>query len=136
MSVEHPVVDVENANVEIFYRCRRCGRAWERSFGVTRWFDDDGGLVEVYRYNGVPVPSPRGGPPCAFCGSLTVDWAETPLPPAVEPPSALGLPRPVHAVPWPSWRTWPRDEWPQRRTAFPFLLPLRPQLHPRTFRFP
>ncbi|OAA18709.1 hypothetical protein UG55_110112 [Frankia sp. EI5c] len=138
MTGERHVLDVESADEEIFFRCRRCLRSWQRSFGVARWFDDDGGLMEVYRHNGVPVPAPRSGVPCVYCGGLRVDWAHAPLPQLTEPQPAPGRARTTRAqvVPWPSWRSWPRDEWPARRPAFPFLLPLRPQLHPRTFHFP
>lgn len=136
------VLDVESAHVEIFFRCRRCHHSWHRSFTVSRWFEDDGGFMEVYRHHGVPVPSPRSGLVCVFCEGLPVDWAETPLPPLAageEQPAAAGrvaVPPAGRTVPWPSWRTPERDEWPPRRPTFPFLLPLRPQLHPRTFHFP
>lgn len=139
MTGERPVLDVESTNEEIFFRCRRCRHMWHRSYAVARWFEDDGGFMEVYRHNGVPVPPPRSGLSCVYCGGLPVDWADTPLPSLTERPSASvrGAARPAaHAVAWPSWRTGARDEWPPRRPTFPFLLPLRPQIYPRTFRFP
>lgn len=135
MSVEH-VTDVDESTVEIFYRCRRCHRSWTRSFDVRRWFEDDGGLVEVFRRDGVPVPSPRSGPRCVFCDGLRVDWSETPftrtdtdtepVPPTARPTLSAKPGRPRRA----------RFDYPDFRMGFPFMVPLRPQLRPRTYRFP
>ncbi|KPM55096.1 hypothetical protein CcI49_27825 [Frankia sp. CcI49] len=138
MTGERHVLDVESATEEIYFRCRRCHSTWHRSYTVARWFEDDGGYMEVYRHNGVPVPSPRSGPVCLSCGGLRVDWSDSPLPPLQERPPTPGpvSPRQARSVTWPSWRTGVRDEWPPRRSAFPFMLPIRPQLYPRTFHFP
>lgn len=139
MTSESSVLDVESTIEEIFFRCRRCHHTWHRPYTVARWFEDDGGFMEVYRHNGVPVPSPRSGVSCVFCGGLPVDWSNVPLPALMgesPTPGRPAKPSATRTVTWPSWRTSPQDEWPPRRSSILFLMPLRPQLYPRTFRFP
>jgi hypothetical protein len=113
-------MDVERTTVDVRYSCRRCQRSWTGSFDVARWSDDDGVLVESFLSDGVPVPPPRCGPRCPFCGGLPVDWVEAPF---LQPP-------PKRAV----TSAWQRYDVPQ--PPQPFMHPRRPQLPPRTRRFP
>ena len=136
MKAGEPVLDVERTRTDVYFRCRRCRRSWTRSYEVTRWFDDDGGLVEIFYRNGTPVPPPRSGISCIFCGGLRVDWSEAPLRPEPAAAEAEEGAEPS-APPTPPWRPWRRYyERPDGSFQFPFMRSLRPQRRPQTFRFP